>query len=313
MGVSGISPGTGMLSDASVEGLPKVDTTIQLSELTLEKKVSKGGFGEVWRASYLGTDVAVKKIQKPDDAFLMRLLTREVSALKYVSSTPGPCYSITQRSQIPHFKGTLDSSLAKRFYVTFPPFNLPLHLGRPGVLALMYYISTSRCTMRCLMSPKTFQTLTLFVAALSLRFPPSNREIRHPNICQFLGVCFSDTEVLLVTEFVDGGTLWKQLKKREKPLPWHVRLHFAVEVAKAMTFLHAKNIMHRDLKSENILVRLLHHIMKFQSPVARFFDANSSNFQVDRNNNVKICDFGLSRGDMTNESVKYLTKAGTGS
>lgn len=64
-----------------------------------------------------------------------------------------------------------------------------------------------------------------------------------------------DSQIYVVTEFIEGGHLWKLLKKKDKALPWHVRLHLAVEIAKAITFLHAKNIMHRDLKSENVLVR----------------------------------------------------------
>lgn len=72
----------------TVEGLPKVDVNISLAELTFEKKISKGGFGEVWKASYLGTDVAVKRMLRPDDAFVMRLIQRELSALKYVSTPP---------------------------------------------------------------------------------------------------------------------------------------------------------------------------------------------------------------------------------
>lgn len=70
-----------------IEGLPKVDVNIPLSDLIFEKKISKGGFGEVWKASYFGTDVAVKKMLRPDDSFIMRLIQRELSALKYVNST----------------------------------------------------------------------------------------------------------------------------------------------------------------------------------------------------------------------------------
>lgn len=67
-----------------IQGLPKVDINIRLSDLQFEKKISKGGFGEVWKASYLGTDVAVKRMLRPDDAFVMRLIQREISAMKYV-------------------------------------------------------------------------------------------------------------------------------------------------------------------------------------------------------------------------------------
>jgi len=66
-----------------IQGLPKVDVNIRLSDLHFEKKISKGGFGEVWKASYLGTDVAVKRMLKPEDAFVMRLIQREISAMKY--------------------------------------------------------------------------------------------------------------------------------------------------------------------------------------------------------------------------------------
>lgn len=82
------------------------------------------------------------------------------------------------------------------------------------------------------------------------------REVRHPNICLFLGVSLEDSQIHLVTEYIDGGTLWKLLKNRSKSFPWMARLNVAVEIAKAMTFLHAKNIAHRDLKSENVLVRI---------------------------------------------------------
>ena len=68
-----------------IQGLPKVDINIRLSDLQFEKKISKGGFGEVWKASYLGTDVAVKRMLRPEDAFVMRLIQREISAMKYVS------------------------------------------------------------------------------------------------------------------------------------------------------------------------------------------------------------------------------------
>lgn len=98
-----------------------------------------------------------------------------------------------------------------------------------------------------------------------------HREIRHPNICLFLGVCNEDSQIHVVTEFIGGGTLWKLLKQHQKPLTWHTRVHLSVEIAKAITFIHAKNIMHRDLKSENILVRQQTQscsVQRFASPLS---------------------------------------------
>lgn len=81
-----------------VEGLPKVDVNIPLSDLVFEKKISKGGFGEVWKASYFGTDVAVKKMLRPDDSFIMRLIQREIAALKYVLAPLFSLYCYSTRA-----------------------------------------------------------------------------------------------------------------------------------------------------------------------------------------------------------------------
>lgn len=65
------------------EGLPTIDHNIPLSDLIFEKKIGKGGFGQVWKANYFGTDVAVKKIHKAKDNLHQRLIQREIIASKY--------------------------------------------------------------------------------------------------------------------------------------------------------------------------------------------------------------------------------------
>jgi serine/threonine protein kinase len=75
------------LGDA--DGVPRVDEiTIPFGDIQFEKKIGKGAFGEVWKAQYLGTDVAVKKMFQPEDAWVRKLIKREIEALRCVHVIP---------------------------------------------------------------------------------------------------------------------------------------------------------------------------------------------------------------------------------
>ena len=81
------------------------------------------------------------------------------------------------------------------------------------------------------------------------------REIRHPNIVQFLGVCrhpHTDLPILLM-ELMDIN-LTKFLEQSTDPLPLHVQVNIAHDVAQAVAYLHNHDIIHRDLSSNNVLL-----------------------------------------------------------
>ncbi|KAM2076646.1 hypothetical protein ACFX1T_039357 [Malus domestica] len=97
--------------------------------------------------------------------------------------------------------------------------------------------------------------------------------LRHQNLVLLYG-CTSRhcRELLLVYEYIPNGTLAEHLHgEKAKPgaLPWLTRIKIAIETAKALSYLHASDIIHRDVKTTNILL---------------------DNFFC-----VKVADFGLSR------------------
>jgi len=103
--------------------------------------------------------------------------------------------------------------------------------------------------------------------------------IVHPNIVQFLGLCNHSTGIYLVTEYVEHGDLFDLLIFGEgKTLDWDIRVKIALEIAQACYYMHSKNVIHRDLKSQNVL--------------------------LGENYKVKLCDLGLAT---VLETKKHMT------
>ena len=80
--------------------------------------------------------------------------------------------------------------------------------------------------------------------------------IRHPNIVQYLGM-FRDTNTqlpVLLMELMDDS-LTHFLECSTQPIPYHIQVNICHDVALALSFLHSHNIIHRDLSSNNVLLR----------------------------------------------------------
>ncbi|XP_052182384.1 uncharacterized protein LOC127795023 isoform X2 [Diospyros lotus] len=83
-------------------------------------------------------------------------------------------------------------------------------------------------------------------------------DLHHPNVVAFYGVVLDGPggSVATVTEYMVNGSLRNALQKNERSLDKRKRLIIALDVAFGMEYLHGKNIVHFDLKSDNLLVNL---------------------------------------------------------
>lgn len=110
------------------------------------------------------------------------------------------------------------------------------------------------------------------------------KKLKHPNIYQLLDIKETPTFYLLVTEYVNGGSLSDCLKKYiqtyKKPFPESIVQHIMRQIIDAFKYIHRNNIMHRDIKLENIMIHY-----------DNVNDKNNLNNLLRAK--VKIIDFGL--------------------
>ncbi|KAM8904648.1 kinase suppressor of Ras 1-like isoform 2-T2 [Spinachia spinachia] len=92
------------------------------------------------------------------------------------------------------------------------------------------------------------------------------RQTRHENVILFMGACMAPPHLAIITSFCKGVTLYSVVRERGHMLDINKIRQIAQDIVKGMGYLHAKSIVHKDLKSNNV-----------------FYDTNK----------VVITDFGL--------------------
>jgi serine/threonine protein kinase len=77
--------------------------------------------------------------------------------------------------------------------------------------------------------------------------------IDHPRVVKLMGLSVADGKLMLVMELVPRGSL-RALLSGNAVLKWSKRLAMLRDAAVGLAFLHSKGIVHRDIKSSNLLV-----------------------------------------------------------
>ncbi|KAG0472225.1 hypothetical protein HPP92_016771 [Vanilla planifolia] len=79
--------------------------------------------------------------------------------------------------------------------------------------------------------------------------------LRHPNVVRFIGACRKPMVWCIVTEYAKGGSVRQFLSRRKnRSAPLNIAIRQALDVARGMVYIHGLGFIHRDLKSDNLLI-----------------------------------------------------------
>lgn len=81
-------------------------------------------------------------------------------------------------------------------------------------------------------------------------------QLTHPNIARLHGVIEDGKYIILVQELVNGGDLFRYMKRQTKRLSEHEVKRLVYDVLRALNYCHEKGIVHADIKPENILISI---------------------------------------------------------
>lgn len=96
-------------------------------------------------------------------------------------------------------------------------------------------------------------------------------ECKHPFLIQMDFLFQNEMRLYFVMPFIQGGELYKILKN-EKKFKEDVVIFYAIQLILAIDYLHNKNIIHRDLKLENIMIDVEGYIKIIDYGLAKKLD-----------------------------------------
>ena len=214
-----------------------------------------------------------------------------------------PDHGFTSYSNIPHTMrlDSEDCSTSSSMSIvavnsvtgTYSNIEYKYDIDNNRVIGTGYYSSVKECTDRT--TGQRYAVKSILKSNPAVKKTELHREVRllqemkHDNIIQLVDV-FEDAEYLhLVTDLCIGGELYDRIVKKKQSVAVGCfaedeAAQILYQVLKAVSYLHSQDVVHRDVKPENIV-----------------FETN------EKDSCIKLVDFGLARNHYQSSFEPYMT------
>jgi serine/threonine protein kinase len=161
-------------------------------------------------------------------------------------------------------------SFRRRFFEALPRYEWTGTLGHGGIGVVFKALDREleETVAIKVLSPNLERDENALLARFK-REVALNRKIKHPNVARMFDYGIAGDYPYITMEFIDGEDLWTLIGKRQR-FPAAEAVPIVRQIARGTAAIHRLKILHRDLKSQNVI--------------------------IDRQGAAVILDFGLARG-----------------
>lgn len=124
--------------------------------------------------------------------------------------------------------------------------------------------------------------------------------LSHKNIVKIYDVGFTDKIQYIVMEYIDGITLTEYIE-RQGVLKWRDAIHFTTQILRALQHAHDRGIVHRDVKSQNVMLLSDGTIKVMDFGIARFNRETDKTMSEKAIGSVHYISPEQARGEVTDE------------
>lgn len=104
-------------------------------------------------------------------------------------------------------------------------------------------------------------------------------KLDHPNIVRVIDVFEENETSYIVMPFIEGKTL-ESIVEKSGPLEYGLAVNYLGQIASAVGYIHSRNILHRDIKPDNIMITADNHAILIDFGSAREFVQDKTQHQT---------------------------------